>query len=621
MPDEQTSKTEKLKKSLGGFDVFSIASGAMISSGIFVLPGVAFKAIGPAVFLAYMLAGILALAGTLAIIELSTAMPRSGGDYYYIERSLGPLAGTISGCLSWFALSLKTAFALFGLAEVAHITLGLNTAVCDIVATLFFVCVNIIGAKAAAVFEGFMVIGLLILLGLFIIGGMPNVAISNFEPFFNIGKSGGAIFAVAGMVFISFGGLLNVSSTAEEVKRPRVNLPLGMLSSIVIVTVLYVLVLIVLVGIMTPESLSGSLTPLADAARIHYGNTGYYLITAGALLAFITTANAGILAASRYPMALSRDKLLPKLLGRVSGKSQTPVISICFTGLFILLALQLKLETLVKVASTVILLSYVLTNLAVIILRESQIQNYRPSFKVPLYPWLPFVNVIIFSIMIILMGFQAVEIALFIIGVSIMLYLFFGRKVGRESALKHLIGRITNNRLDTHGLEGELSEILRERDNLVKDDFDVLVEEAPVMVFEETMTADELFHEIAEELSEKLNLETDEMYEFLRERENASITAISPMVAIPHIIVDKPNCFKLFLLKSEKGIDFGDCYDEVKAIFVLAGSRDQRHRHLKTLAAIAQLVQHRKFETAWQNARTEQQLRDILLLGKRKRDV
>ena len=105
------------------------------------------------------------------------------------------------------------------------------------------------------------------------------------------------------------------------------------------------------------------------------------------------------------------------------------------------------------------------------------------------------------------------------------------------------------------------------------------------------------------------------------EKKEESSTAISPMVAIPHIIVDSKNCFKLFLLKSEKGVDFGTTYDEVKAIFVLAGSRDQRHRHLKTLAAIAQLVQHRKFETVWQKARTEEQLKDVLLLGQRKREV
>ena len=610
-----------LKKSLGGLDVFCIASGAMISSGIFVLPGIAFKAIGPAVFLAYMVAGILALMGALAIIELSTAMPRSGGDYYYIERSLGPLAGTISGCLSWFALSLKTAFALFGLAEVVHITLGVNVVLCEILATVLFVGINIIGTKAAAVFEVFMVIGLLLLLGLFIMGGVSHVSISNFEPFFN--DSGGkmAIFAVAGMVFISFGGLLKVSSVSEEVRNPRRNIPIAMLGSIVVVTILYVLVLIVVVGILPEAQLSGSLTPLADAAKMHYGSLGYYLITAGALLAFITTANAGILAASRYPLALSRDELLPKLLSRVNGKSKTPIVSICFTGGFIILALQLELLVLVKVASTAILLSYVLTNLAVIILRESQIQNYRPSFKMPFYPWLPFINVIIFVFIIVEMGFEAVEVSLAIIAIALLMYLFFGRKVGRESALMHLIGRITNKRLDTHGLEGELSDILRQRDELVKDDFDVLVEESSVMILEEAMNVDELFHEIADKLADELDLKPEKMFEFLEEREEESSTAISPMVAIPHIIVDSKGCFKLFLLKSEQGVDFGNTYDEVKAIFVLAGSRDQRHRHLKTLAAIAQLVQHRKFDTRWQNARTEEQLRDVLLLGQRKREI
>ena len=612
---------QDLKKTLSGLDVFCIATGAMISSGIFILPGVVFKMIGPAVFLAYMVAGIFALAGMLAIIELSTAMPRSGGDYYYIERSLGPLAGTISGCLSWFALSLKTAFALFGLAEVTHIILGLDVTIGGVLATLLFIGINIIGAKAAAIFEVVMVMGLLLLLGLFVFAGLPHVAISNFEPFFNEGCGGRTVFAVAGMVFISFGGLLKVSSVSEEIASPRRNIPLGMLASIVLVTALYVLVMIVVIGVLPAEKLRESLTPLADAAGMYYGKLGYYLITAGGVLAFVTTANAGIMAASRYPLALSRDKLMPKILGRVNGKLKTPIISIGFTGAFIILALQLDLATLVKVASTVILLSYVLTNLAVIILRESQIQNYRPSFKMPFYPWLPFTNVIVFVFIIIEMGFQAVEISLALIGLALLMYLFFGRKVVRESALKHLIGRITNKRLDTHGLEGELSDILRQRDNLVRDDFDVLIEGAPVIMAQEAMTADELFHEIAAQLAEELDLKPDEMFAFLQEREQESCTAISPMVAIPHIIVSHKDCFKLFIIKSEAGIDFGEDYNEVKAVFVLAGSRDQRNRHLKALAAIAQLVQHPKFDALWQHARTEEQLRDVLLLGQRKRNV
>ena len=109
---------EMKKKGLGFVDVFCIASGAMISSGIFVLPGLAYSLIGPAMVISYLIAGLLALIGVLSVIELATAMPKAGGDYYFLTRSLGPLVGTVSGLLSWFALSLKTAFAIFGLAEV-----------------------------------------------------------------------------------------------------------------------------------------------------------------------------------------------------------------------------------------------------------------------------------------------------------------------------------------------------------------------------------------------------------------------------------------------------------------------------------------------------------------------
>lgn len=101
-------KTTRLNKTLGLADVFSISAGAMISSGIFILPGLAFAKIGPAVFLAYALAGVCALIGTLATIELATAMPLAGGIYFYTGRSMGPLAGTVSGLLNWSAIDRKS---------------------------------------------------------------------------------------------------------------------------------------------------------------------------------------------------------------------------------------------------------------------------------------------------------------------------------------------------------------------------------------------------------------------------------------------------------------------------------------------------------------------------------
>src|SRR6056297_1261568 len=116
----------ELKKGISFFGVFSLASGAMISSGIFVLPGLAFSLTGSAVFITYFFAGILALLGAMSVIELSTAMPKAGGDFYFINRTFGPFLGTISGFLGWFALSLKSAFAIFGITEIAKIFLGIN---------------------------------------------------------------------------------------------------------------------------------------------------------------------------------------------------------------------------------------------------------------------------------------------------------------------------------------------------------------------------------------------------------------------------------------------------------------------------------------------------------------
>ncbi len=105
----------KLKRQLGTLEVFSIASGAMISSGLFILPSVIYKEAGPSIIIAYILAAIMIVPAMLSKIELATAMPRSGGTYFFVNKSFGPLFGTLSGFSSWFALSLKSAFALLGI--------------------------------------------------------------------------------------------------------------------------------------------------------------------------------------------------------------------------------------------------------------------------------------------------------------------------------------------------------------------------------------------------------------------------------------------------------------------------------------------------------------------------
>jgi basic amino acid/polyamine antiporter, APA family len=143
----------KLKKGISFLGVFSIASGAMISSGIFILPGLAYSKEGPAVFISYFIAGLLALIGIFSVIELSTAMPQAGGDYYFINKTFGPMLGTISGFHGWFALALKSAFAIYGISEIIFILTGFNLFISGFLLCLLFVTVNIIGMKEASRFQ------------------------------------------------------------------------------------------------------------------------------------------------------------------------------------------------------------------------------------------------------------------------------------------------------------------------------------------------------------------------------------------------------------------------------------------------------------------------------------
>ncbi|MDD4816798.1 MAG: amino acid permease [Victivallaceae bacterium] len=614
-----TEKSNQLIKTIGLTGVFSISAGAMISSGIFILPGLAFAQIGPAVFLAYALAGVCALVGTLATIELATAMPLAGGIYFYTGRSMGPLAGTVSGLLNWSAIALKSSFAIFGMSEVMHHFFNIEPVSCGIVLTLLFLLINLIGTREAAIAQIVMVILLFAAMGCYIALGMPELRLARFEPLFAPGKSPASLFAEAAFVFVSFGGLLDVASVSEEVKNPRRDLPWGMIGAIVAVAVIYVLTLIVTVGVMEPDKLSGSLTPLADAARAYYGPAGFSVITFGAMMAFVTTANAGVMAAARFPFAMGRDNLIPGFFAKTCGRRKMPIPALLVTGAVMVAAQLLPLEQLVSVASTVIMLSFILTNASVIILRESDIQNYRPSFRMPLYPWTPILSMGLFGLLIIELGINAVQISFAIVLLGIFLYFLFGRKVKLEYALLHLVNRITRRGKARHDLERELREIVRTRDGIVSDDFDRMLERSLVIHIAERKNFDELAGEVCAAIP-KLAPRAGQLALLLCRKERSADSLLTPFVAVPHLLVDGNNIFELAVVKCAAGVDFGSRREPtVQALFFLFGSLDRRNQHLKSLAAIAQIIQSPTFESRWKKAGNAEQLRDMLLLAKRKR--
>jgi basic amino acid/polyamine antiporter, APA family len=608
----------KLKKELNFFDVFCIASGTMISSGLFILPGLAHAKAGPAVVISYFLAGLLALTGVLSQAELVSAMPKAGGTYFYAARSMGPAVGIVDGLITWFSLALKSAFALIGMAAFSIVLFNFNIHIIAIALSIVFIIINLIGIKEAGKLQIFLVIGLFGILIFYLINGLPKVNIQNFTPFAPYGTLG--IFSTAGFVFVSYGGLLKIASIAEEVKNPGKVIPLAMISALLIVTVLYILVVFVTAGTLDANLLDKSLTPISDGAGVFIGNKGKIALSIAAILAFISTANAGIMAASRYLLALSRDSLLPECFGKINKRFRTPHFAIIVTGLFIIAALFFKINILVETASTVLIFTYIFSCLSIIILRESRLQNYQPQFRSPLYPIPQIIGIIGFSVLLFEMNKLTLLFALGLVFMALLVYWFYARiRSNREYALLHLIERITAKELTTHSLETELKEIIQERDDIIKDRFDKVIEDSVVLDIEESMDIEEFFELTAEALSEKLDVSKQTIIKKLKEREQTSTTVIGPHLAIPHIIVSGKQNFDILIARCRKGIVFSSKAPEVHAVFVLAGTKDERNFHLRALSAIAQIVQDAHFEKRWRSAKSEEALRDTVLLGKRKR--
>ena len=620
----------QLKKQLGLLDVFAVAAGAMISSGLFVLPYIAFAKAGPAVILSYLFASLLVLPSVFSKAELATAMPRAGGTYFYIERSFGPIFGLFSGLAGWFSLALKSAFAVVGMAVLVEVVLqevfpvqlsGWHLKAIGVACCLVFTGLNIVSVKHTSRFQVLLVAVLLAILGFFVVFGGRTIETRRYAGFLDKGWL--AVFATAGLVFVSFGGLTKVASIAEEVKQPGRNLPVGMLLAWFVVTVFYIGVIAVTVGVVGGQELEASRLPISLAASKFLGFGGFALLSLAAIAAFVTTANGGILAASRSPMAMSRDQLLPPPLARVNRRFGTPHISILLTGGFMVAAIVfLDVESLVKTASTLKIILFILVNASVIMMRESRIQSYRPRFKSPLYPYPHIFAVVAYSALIIDMGKIPLVITAVFVGLSAAWFaLYVSRRVSRASAVMHVVERVTDRALKTVTLENELRDILIERDDIIEDRFDRLIRDCEILDIRGTRPAEKVFRKVSTILAERLQTDEYVLFEKFLHREAEASTVVQPGFAIPHIVVEGDNKFDILLVRARDGIDFPQVEDPVKVMFVLVGSRDERNYHLRALMAIAQIAQEKNFEQRWLAARDAEGLRNLVLLSTRKRDV
>ncbi len=431
-----------LERRLGLGAVVAISISAMLGSGIFVLPGLAAAKTGPMVWLAYLVAGLTVLPAALSKSELATAMPTSGGTYVYLERTFGPLAGTISGIGLWLSLLLKSAFALVGFSAYLSVLVTLpdqpafaSLSYEQVLALGLLVAIttlNIMGVSVISKMQKFILAGVLFALLVLSIVGVGSIKTEYLEAGFSHELHG--FLAATAFVYVSYAGVTKVAAIAEEVKNPDRNLPLGILISWFTVMCIYVFVVFVLVTNVPTEQLTDykngkpDLHPIYTLAMIIGGKTAGMIAAILAVVTMVSMAVAGLLAASRFPFAMSRDSLLPPQIQKINPMFMTPVTSIVLTALVMCVSIVfLPVEQIAKLASAFMILAFMFVCGTVIVLREIASQWYQPRFRSPLYPFIQIMGIISGIVLLSAMGLTSLFAIGCIVIVGAISYFGYGR--------------------------------------------------------------------------------------------------------------------------------------------------------------------------------------------------
>lgn len=402
----QRSSGHSLKKVLGGFELTMLGVGAIIGTGIFVLTGVAAAEYsGPALVISFIISGLACVFAALCYAELSAMIPIAGSAYTFGYVGLGEFWGFLIG----WDLILEYAVA------VSAVAIGWSGYICNLLGNVgvqlppaFINAPGVSGgvANVPAMLVIWAICGLLILgvkestklnnilvgikLGvvlLFIVLGAPHVNPANWHPFMPFGWSG--VFSGAAIVFFAYIGFDAVATAAEEVKNPQKDLPVGIIGSLIVCTILYIIVSAILTGMVPYLEFKNNAAPVAYALSSVGITWGASLVSIGALCGISSVLLVMCYGTTRLFYALSRDGFLPTVFGEVSTKTGTPVK--CTLMVAVLCSIISGFFPIGKVAELCnmgTLAAFIIVSLAVIVLRK-QMPNYPRPFSTPLVPLVP----------------------------------------------------------------------------------------------------------------------------------------------------------------------------------------------------------------------------------------
>lgn len=614
------TKDKRLKKDLSLLNIYSMATGATIASGFFLLPGLAYSQAGPSMILSYVVASLPVIPALFSTSELSTAMPRAGGVYFFLDRSMGPLMGTIGGLGTWLALILKTSFALVGIGVYLNVFFpSVAMQPFAIGFAVIFGVLNLFGVKKSGNMQTFLVIGLLLLLTWFTFTGLQQVEINRFVGIFNVPYN--SVFSTAGLVYVSYVGLSKVASVSEEVKNPDKNLPKAMFLALITAVIIYILGTAVMIGVVPADILSGDLTPVTTTAEFLVGRWGSALMTIAAVLAFFSVANVGILSSSRYPLAMSRDHLIPLVFRNLSNNQVPKNAVIISVTIIIIILLTLDVAKIAKLAGAFQLILFALCSLAVIVMRESRIQSYDPGYKSPLYPWMQIFGIIAPFWLIIEMGWIPTLFSLGLLVTGTIWYNYYAKeKVIRDGAIYHMFARLGENRFT--GLDTELRGILKEKGLRDKDPFDAVIASAAIIDISKDIKFEEVVDRVSEKFSKLFSVSAETIRRGFLDGTLVGATPVSNNAALPHLRLPNINHSEMIIVRCLTGIKVNidstisgphSPNEKIHAFFFLISPEENPGLHLRILAQIASHVDNKGFIKRWLEAVNEQEIKELLL--------
>jgi basic amino acid/polyamine antiporter, APA family len=408
----EAAEATSLRRGIGALDLTALGIGAIIGTGIFVIVGEAISLSGPALVLSFVLAGVTCIFSALSYAELASTIPVSGSAYTYAYATMGEVLAWIIGwdlileygvsvaavAVGWGAYFTELMDSLFGITLSDSISLppgeGGDVNVPAFVLVLAVAALLISGIRQSARSNTVMVIIKLLVLAFFIVVAITAFDGDHFSDFAPNGWSG--IEDAAALIFFAYIGFDAVSTGSEESRNPSRDLPIAIIGSLVIATILYILVSVAAVGALPADQLAGQDAPLAVALDEGAGiSWGADIVTFGALVAITSVVLTILYGQTRVAFSMCRDGLMPTRLSAVWEKTRTPVIlTLLFAIPIAILAAFVPLKEIAELVNIGTLFAFLIVNVAVIWLRRSKPEMER-GFRVPLVPVVPIIGALL----------------------------------------------------------------------------------------------------------------------------------------------------------------------------------------------------------------------------------